>query len=156
MFLLVFPLILYIGLFMLDFIQSFSSCSLSDWRYKCIRYKLIKLEVYVCVLSCFSHVQLFMTLWTVAYQAPLSIGLSKQEYQSGLPCPPPGDLPDPAVKPTCLMSPSLAGSFFTTSATWEAPIYVHSLAWSTMQYWIRWGKYNSAYLIFVSPSRSPW
>ena len=44
----------------------------------------------VCVLSRFSHVQLCATLWTVACQAPLSMGWSKQEYWSGLPCPPPG------------------------------------------------------------------
>ena len=48
----------------------------------------------VCVLSHFSHVQLFVILWTVACQAPLSMGFSRQEYRSGLPCSPPGDLPD--------------------------------------------------------------
>ena len=74
----------------------------------------------VCVLSRFSHVQLFLTLWTVAHQASLSLGFSRQEYWSGLPCPPPGDFPDPGIKPYSLMSPSLAGEFFTTSATWEA------------------------------------
>ena len=57
----------------------------------------------VCMLSHFSHVQLFMTLWTIARQAPLSMGFSRQEYWSGLPCPPPGDL-DPGIKP---MSPAL-------------------------------------------------
>ena len=70
-----------------------------------------------CALSCFSCVQLFVTPWTVAHQAPLSMGFSRQEYWSGLPCPSPGDLPDPGIKPT---SPALAGGFFTTSATWEA------------------------------------
>ena len=45
---------------------------------------------------------------------------SKQEYWSGLPCPPPGDLPNPGIEPVSLMSPALAGGFFTTSATWEA------------------------------------
>ena len=48
------------------------------------------------------------------------MGFSRQEYWSGLPCPPPGDLLDPGVEPTTLMSPALAGRFFTTSATWEA------------------------------------
>ena len=48
-----------------------------------------------CVLSHFSCVRLFVTLWTVARQAPLSMGFSRQEYWSGLPCPPPEDLPDP-------------------------------------------------------------
>ena len=53
----------------------------------------------VYVLSRFSHVQLFMTLWTVTHQAPLSMGFSRQEYWSGLPCPPPGDLPNPGIEP---------------------------------------------------------
>ena len=56
------------------------------------------------VLSCFSHVWLFATLWTVACQAPLSLGFSRQESWSGLPCPPPGDLPHPGIKP---QSPTL-------------------------------------------------
>ena len=68
-----------------------------------------------------SHVHLFATLWTVANQAPLSMGFSRQEYWSGLPCPLPGNLPSPGIKPTSLISPALAGGFFTTSATWEAP-----------------------------------
>ena len=60
------------------------------------------------------------TLWTVAYQAPLSMEFSRQEYWSGLPCPPPEDLPNPGIKPMSLISPTLAGRFFTASATWEA------------------------------------
>ena len=67
-----------------------------------------------------SHVRLFATLWTVAYQVPVSLGFPMQEYWSGLPCSPPGDLPDPEIEPVPLMSPALAGGFFTTSATWEA------------------------------------
>ena len=58
-----------------------------------------------CVLSCFSHVQLFVTLWTVALQAPLSMGFSRQEYWSGLLCPP-LDLPDPGIKPGSLAAPA--------------------------------------------------
>ena len=50
-------------------------------------------------LNHFSHVQLYATLWTVARQAPLSMGFSRQEYWSGLPCPPPGDLPSPGIEP---------------------------------------------------------
>ena len=73
-----------------------------------------------CTLSPFSHVQLFVTLWTVALQTPLSTGFSRQEYPSGLPYPPPGDLPDPRIKPVSLTSPELAGGFFTTSAMWDA------------------------------------
>ena len=57
------------------------------------------------------------TPWTVAYQAPLSMGFSRQEYWSGLPLPSPGDNPDPGIKLTSFTSPTLAGRFFTTSAT---------------------------------------
>ena len=62
-----------------------------------------------------------VTPWTVAYQAPLYVEFSRQEYWSGLPCPPPQDLPNPVMKPTSLMSPALAGWLFTTSTTWGAP-----------------------------------
>ena len=80
----------------------------------------------MCVLSRFSGVQLFVTPWTIAHQIPLSMGFSRQEYWSGLPCPPPGVLPDPGIKPTSLMSPALAGGFFTTRAVWEAlHEYIH-------------------------------
>ena len=64
----------------------------------------------------------YVTLWPIACQAPLSIRFSRQEYQSELPCPPPGDLPDPGIKLGSLMSPALAGEFFPASATWEAQI----------------------------------
>ena len=74
---------------------------------------------HACMLSCFTRARLFATLWTVAHQTPLSVGFSRQEYWSGLPCPPPGDLPDPGMEPVSLMSPALAGGFFTTSATSE-------------------------------------
>ena len=57
---------------------------------------------------CFSHVQLSVTIWTVALQAPLSMGFSREGYWSGLPCPPPGDLPYPGVEPVSLTSPLLA------------------------------------------------
>ena len=60
-------------------------------------------------LSCFSCVRLCVTLWTTACEVPLSLGFSRQEYWSGLPCPPPGDLPDPGMEPT---SPALASRFF--------------------------------------------
>ena len=69
----------------------------------------------------FSCVLLFATLWTVARQAPLSMGFSRQEQWSELPCPPPGDLPDPGVEPAPLISLALAGGFFTTSTTRELP-----------------------------------
>ena len=72
------------------------------------------------MLSRFSHVQVFVTLWTIAHHASLPMGFSRQEYWSGLPRPPTGDLPDPGIKPASLTSPALAGGFFTTNATWEA------------------------------------
>ena len=53
----------------------------------------------LCMPSRFSRVRLFATPWTVARQAPLSMGFSRQEYWGGLPCPPPGDLPDPGIEP---------------------------------------------------------
>ena len=59
------------------------------------------------MLNRFSHVLLFVTSWTVAHQAPLSMGFSRQEYWSGLPCPPPGYLPDPGIEPVSLTSPAL-------------------------------------------------
>ena len=71
----------------------------------------------ICVLSCFSRVWLCANPWTVACQAPLSMGFSRQEHWSGLPFPSPEDLPAPGIEPASLTSPSLAGGFFTASAT---------------------------------------
>ena len=71
----------------------------------------------MCSLCLLSRVRLSATPWTIARQAPLSIGFPRQESCSGLSFLPPGDLPDPGIKPA---SPALAGMFFTTSATWEA------------------------------------
>ena len=68
----------------------------------------MKVKVFTFTVS---RVQLFGTTWTTAHQAPLSMGFSFQEYQSGLPFPSPGDLPEPRIKP---MSPALVGRFFTT------------------------------------------
>ena len=70
------------------------------------------------VLSRFCHVWLFATPWTAAHQAPLSMGFFRQgSWSVLLPLPSPGDLPDPGIEPTSLMSPALAGGFFTTGAT---------------------------------------
>ena len=68
---------------------------------------------------CAKLILLCLTLlrWIVAHQASLSMGFSRQEYCSGLPFPPPGDLPGPRIEPTSLRSPALAGGFFTTSTT---------------------------------------
>ena len=87
-------------------------------------------SVCVCVCACvcmcthpltyFRHVQLFVTLWTIVCQPPLFMEFLRQEFWSWLPCPSPGYLPNTGVKSVFLMSPALAGMFFTTSATWEA------------------------------------
>ena len=74
------------------------------------------------MLNHFSCVQLFVTLWTIAHWAPLSMGFSRHEHWSGLPCPPPGDLPNPGNELMSLIPPVLAGGFFTTSSTWEATV----------------------------------
>ena len=74
------------------------------------------------VLSCFSHIQFLATQWTAAHQGPLPMGFSRQEHQSGLPCPPPRELSDSRTEPTSLASPTSASGFFTTSTTWEALI----------------------------------
>ena len=68
------------------------------------------------------------TPWTVACQAPLSTGFSRQETWSGLPCPSSRDLPDPGIEPMSLMSPALASGFIATNANWEAPncIYIYT------------------------------
>ena len=71
------------------------------------------------MLSRFSRVRLFATPWTVARQAPLSMGFPRPEHWNGLPRPPPGDLPNPGCEPASLTSPALAGGFFTTSTTVE-------------------------------------
>ena len=73
------------------------------------------------MLNHFSCVQYFAISWIVAHQDPLSLVFSRQGYWSRLSFPPPGDLPDPGIEPMSLTSPALAGAFFTTSATWEAP-----------------------------------
>ena len=74
----------------------------------------------MCMLSLFSCVQFRATLWTVAHQALLSMGFSRQEYWSGLPCSLSGNLPDPGIKPSSPVSPALAGRFFPINTTWEA------------------------------------
>ena len=74
------------------------------------------LNVRLCSLS---HVRFFATLWTVAHRLLCPWDSSGTKYWRGLPCPSPRDLPDPGIKPICLMSPAWTGRFFPTSATWE-------------------------------------
>ena len=79
--------------------------------------------------------------------APLSVGFSRQEYWTGLPCPPPGNLLNPGIEPISLMSPALASGFFTTSTTWEAPWFsvangddgeMSKVGTSNRSVWVRW------------------
>ena len=83
--------------------------------------QVFPVHMHVCMLSHVSCVWLCVTPWTAVHQAPLSMGLSRQEYWGGFPGPPSGDRPDPGIEPASLLSPILAGVFFSTSATWEAP-----------------------------------
>ena len=85
-----------------------NSCPLSQQHY-------VTISMHSYMLSRFGRVWLFVTLWSVACQAPLSVGFSRQEYWSGLPCPPPEDLPHTGIEPESLMSPVLADGFFTTT-----------------------------------------
>ena len=78
----------------------------------------------VCMLSCFSNAQLFVTLWTVAHQASLSMGFSRQEYWSGLPCPPLGAPPNPGIKPILLRLLHLQTGYFNHKVHLESPVYV--------------------------------
>ena len=73
-------------------------------RHSMYIYVCLCIRICVLMLSRFSCVQLFVTQWTAACQAPLSMGFSRHEDWSGLPCPPPGDLPNPGIKPA---SPAL-------------------------------------------------
>ena len=77
------------------------------------RYSHSKSQSHVLAQSLHSCPLHFETLWTVAPQAPLSMGFSRQEYYSGLPDPPPGDLPDSGIQAVSLTSPALAGRFLT-------------------------------------------
>ena len=82
------------------------------------------------MLSFFSHIQLFETILTIALQAPLFMGFSRQQYWSGLPCPPRGDLRDLGIELASLMyltSSALAGGFFTS-----APLHVVSISKSKL------------------------
>ena len=98
-----------------------------------------------CMPGHFSCVQLFVTLWTIACQPPLSVGFSSQEYWSGLPRSPPGGLPDPGIQLTCFTSPALAGRFFTTSTTWEA-LVLSTVIWNLSDF-------NTQSLLSLAPNR---
>ena len=90
--------------------------------------------VRVLVLSCFNRVRLFLTLWTVARQTAPSMGFSRQEYWTGLPCPPPGNLPDPGIKPASPVSPAMQETHVQSLGREDSleegmAIHSSSLAW---------------------------
>ena len=97
-----------------------SSSYVFTWSFSCVCFcpHLLFLQrpshTGIVVLQSLNHVQLSVTPRTVALQAPLSMGFSRREFWSGLPCPPPEDLPNPEIKPMSLASPALGGGFFTT------------------------------------------
>ena len=102
------------------------------------------LSFLACMLSRFSCVPLFKTIWTVAHQASLSMGLSRQEYWSGFPCPFPRDLPDPGIELFTLRSFALAGEYFTTSATWEALFCFYNI----LKKWILYSHFRNEKKMF--------
>ena len=102
----------------------------------------------VCVLSRFSRAQLFATPWTVPSQAPLSIGFSRQEHWSKLPCPSPGDLPDPGIKSMALASPALGDRFFTT----HAPTVMQ--VWTKARTCLGWPLLSGSSSVFLLHSHS--
>ena len=97
------------------------------WSYlwQCLLKEHMWSPVCVCMHSVMSN---FATPWSVTRQAPLSMEFSRQDYWSGLPFPPPGDLPKPEVKPASLASPALAGELFISCTTWEV-LGLKNLMW---------------------------
>ena len=109
-----------------------------DWLSKLIKYFEYVNKIHsACMLSRFSHVWLFSTLWTGVLEDAWSMRFSRQEYWRGLPCPPSRDLLDTGIKPMSLKFSSLTGGFFT-SATWEAQ--------NTQYLVLIWCKFKSVFL----------
>ena len=80
---------------------------------------------YICVLSRSSRAQLFVNLWTIARQAPLSMEFSRQEYWHGLPCPSPGDLPDPGTEPQSSVAPTTQADFLLQNQQGSPCIHIY-------------------------------
>ena len=118
-------------------------------RVPALKYVCPGLTSSASVLSRFSCVRFFATTRTLSCQASLSKGFSTQEYWSGLPLPPPGDLPDAGTEPGSLMSTALAGEFFTTSANREAQYLANYLSVCRNFSLLHWqsGDSNIVYLI---------
>ena len=90
------------------------------------QYLFSRFHRYTCVCVCVSHVRLFATQWTVVLLAPLSVGFSRQKHGSRLPCSPPGDLPNPKIKPTSSVAPALQADSLPLSHQGSPP-YIHIL-----------------------------
>ena len=116
--------LLYLSAFSSDILVAWNtmSSSLPSFYLMIVLYSSCKFPLrrflHVCVLSRLSHVQLYVTLWTVAHQAPLSIGFSIKNTGVGCHALLQGDLPDPGIGPESFTSPALVRGFFTTSASW--------------------------------------
>ena len=115
----------------------------------------LKSVMHACMLSHFSHIRLFATLWTVMHQAPLSMEFSRQEYWSGLPCSPPGDLPNPGIEPA---SPTLLHWQVDSLplSHHEAPqsvmLVFKSLLYSLLAVWSQANNSQLDALVFSSPN----
>ena len=96
--------------------------------------------------------RLFVTLWTIARPAPLSMGFSRQEYWSGLLCPPPGYLPDPGIKLASLTSPALSGGFLTTSKCRLGSANIFGLMNSNIQYQWYFSSFLTAWTVLSAVS----
>ena len=125
------------------FVYIYIYITIHIYTHICIHYYTYTLYIYnvcVCMLGHFSHVWLCATLWTVACQVPLSMGFPRQGYWSGLPCPPPGDLPNPEIKPR---SPALQAD----SLPWaQASFLLNVLLWKKVKM-----KSLSHVWLFVTP-----
>ena len=88
----------------------------------------------VFILSLFSGVQLFATPWTIAPQAPLSMGFSRQDYWSVLLCPSPGDLPDPGVEPVSPVTPALQADSLPLSHWGSPPLVRYDCRWTALSF----------------------
>ena len=120
-------------------LQLLSSAFLEHNKSSCCLLSTIGKALCLCVLSRSSRVWLFVTLWTAARQAPLSMGFSRHEYWSGLPCPPPRDRPNPGIEPASLMSPALQADSLPTEPPGKPgkalywALSTHCLTWSPQQ-----------------------
>ena len=105
-------------------------------------------KIHACMhAQSLSHFWLFVTTWTIARLASLSMEVSRKEYWNGLVFPSPEDLPNPGIKPISSASPALAGRFFTTSTTWEVPRF-HNILLSTGRLFLSITYFTQEFMIF--------